>query len=49
MKIKKALEDFTEGKILFSGLKTSHMEANTQKGRKNGELGLRMHSHAPRA
>jgi len=31
MKIQEVLEDLTEGGILFSGPKTSYMEANTQK------------------
>jgi len=30
MKIQEALEDFTEGEIMFQGPKTSYIKANTQ-------------------
>jgi len=39
MKNQEALEDLTEGEIMFSGPKTSYMEANTQKDGKNKNLG----------
>jgi len=40
MKIQEALEDFTEGKIMFPGPKTTYMEANAQNDGKMEKKGL---------
>jgi len=44
MNIQEALENVTEGEILFSGLKTSYMEANIQKDGKI-EIYASEHTH----
>jgi hypothetical protein len=51
MKIQEALEDVTNGEIMFPGPKTSYMEANTQKDGKTEiyvlERTHRLPEHSP--